>query len=269
MPPTGSATGRISGTVTDSQTGDPIEGAVVTVAFEGSPFITNPSDTTGASGNYVIGPIPQGTYPKVVISAPGFDSVTQPVDVNGQVTLNGSLDRDWVSLSGGATVIDHTGPNFGRGFNHKSLTDQSLSTGWVSLADLDNTGQATPDTPKQVTIQLPQAIDISQVIVDPTTVAVLGLSSSTGAFHIEVSADNTTYTTLAEGAFVAADRGQFNVITLTGDTTNVSYLRFWIDAPMVLTDTATYPDGCSDPTAFDGCTYEAATEMEVYGTPAT
>ena len=269
LPPTGGATGRISGTVTDSQTGDPIEGAVVTVAFQGSPFITNPSDTTGGSGNYAIGPIPQGSYPKVVLSAPGYDSVVDSVDVDGQVTLDASLDRDWVSLSGGATIVDHTGPNFGGGFNFKSLTDQSLATSWVTTADLDNTGQATPDTPKQVTIQLPQAIDISQVIVDPTTIAVLGLSSSTGAFHIEVSDDGTGYVPLADGEFVAADRGHFNDINLTGDTTNVSYIRYWIDAPMVLIDTATYPDGCSDPTLFDGCTYESSTEMEVYGTPAT
>jgi hypothetical protein len=269
MPPTGNQTGRISGTVTDSQTGDPIEGAVVTVAFQGSPFVTNPSDTTNSSGNYVIGPIPQGTYPKVTISAPGYDAATQSDEVDGQVTLDGSLARDWVALAGGATVVDHTGPNFGGGFNFKSLTDQSLSTSWVTTADLDANGDATADTPKQVTIQLPQAVDISQVAIDPTTSPVLGLSSSTGAFHIEVSDDGVTFVPLADGEFVAADRGHFNDVDLTGDTTNVSFIRYWIDAPMVLTDTATYPDGCAvDPTGFDGCTYEASTEMEVYGTPA-
>jgi hypothetical protein len=166
-------------------------------------------------------------------------------------------------------VVDSTGPNFGRGFNQRSLTDQSQATAWVTLADLSAQGQVTPDTPKQVTLQLPQAIDISRVAIDPTTAAaVLGLSSSTGAFHIEVSDDGTTWAPLADGEFVAADRGHFNDVNLTGDTTNVSYVRYWIDAPMVLVDTATYPDGCSDPTLFDGCTYEATTELEVYGAPA-
>jgi extracellular elastinolytic metalloproteinase len=267
LPPTGNATGRISGTVTDSQTGDPINGAVITIAFQGSPFVTNPSDTTGAGGNYAIGPIPQGTYPKVVVSAPGYDSVVASVDVNGQVNLDGELDRDWVALSGGATVSDHTGPNFGRGFNWNALTDQSRATSWVSTSDIGGNGQATGDTPKQVTIALPEPIDISQVIIDPTAPSVLGLSASTGAFHIEVSDNGTSYSPLADGQFVAADRGHFNDVDLTGDTTDVSFIRYWIDAPMVLTDAATYPNGCSDPTLFDGCTYESTTELEVYGTP--
>ena len=70
LPPTTQEAGTIVGTVTDAMTGDPIEGAVASVAFQGSPFVTNPSATTGPDGTYSIGPVPFGTYPKVTIWHP-------------------------------------------------------------------------------------------------------------------------------------------------------------------------------------------------------
>jgi hypothetical protein len=81
-----------------------------------------------------------------------------------------------------------------------------------------------------------------------------------------VSTTGSTYTEVASGKFVAADRGHYNTVSLSGSTDSVKFVRFTIRAPMVLTDTATYGDNaCSTPDAFSGCTYESVTEIEVYG----
>ena len=64
-PPPGTPTGRIAGTVTDSERGNPLEGAVVRIAGH-SEF----SDTSDANGDYKITGVPEGTWPKVVASVP-------------------------------------------------------------------------------------------------------------------------------------------------------------------------------------------------------
>jgi hypothetical protein len=268
LPPTGNATGRISGTVTDSQTGEPIEGAVVTVAFQGSPFVTNPSDATNGSGNYVIGPIPQGTYPKVTISAPGYDPVTQAVDVDGQVSLDGSLARDWVSPAGGAAIVDYTGPDFTPfGCGPANFVDQSTALGWGSTANLKN-GQPGPKTSKQITIELPTPVDITSVTLDPTATCGDGLSASTGAFHIEASTNGTDFDEIASGQFVSADMGSTHDVTLSGPLDGVTTIRFWMDQPLALVDTASYGTNLCPNGGYSGCSFLDATEMEVYGTAA-
>jgi len=268
LPPTGNATGRISGTVTDSLTGDPIEGAVVTVAFEGSPFITNPSDTTNAGGNYVIGPIPQGTYPKLVISAPGYDQVVETVVVDGQVTVDEGLDRDWAASGGGASVTDFTGPDFGQFCGPVAMIDQSAAFGWSTTDDLAG-GQVSSDTPKQVTIQLPVAVDLDSVSVLPAANCGDGTSATAGAFHVETSVDGTNFTEVASSTTTFNTAGDVQTLPVSGaGTTGVEFVRYWIDAPLVLVDTATYGSNpCPGP--FSGCDFEDSVEIGVYGVPST
>jgi extracellular elastinolytic metalloproteinase len=81
MPPKGSRTGGITGVVTDRRTGRPVKGAVVSLAFEGSPFVTNPSTRTGVKGHYSLGPIPVGRYPKLTVFKRGYEPATGPVRV--------------------------------------------------------------------------------------------------------------------------------------------------------------------------------------------
>jgi hypothetical protein len=264
LPPEGNATGRISGTVTDSQSGDPIEGAVVTVAFQGSPFVTNPSDTTNASGNYVIGPIPQGTYPKVTISAPGYDEVRQAVVVDGQVTLDAPLDRDWASSAGGASIVDFTGPDFGQFCGPVAMIDQSTAFGWSTTSDLVG-GQIGPDTPKQITIQLPNPVDISAITLLPLANCGDGQSASTGSYHIEVSTDGNTYNTVASDDLTFDEVTELQTPTLSGSTDGIEFVRFWIDAPLVMVDTAAYGTNPCPGGGFSGCDFEDAVEIEVYG----
>jgi hypothetical protein len=81
LPPATSATGVITGRVTDSATGRPLPGVTVTLAFGGGQGMVNPSDTTDARGRYRIGPVPVGPYPKLAVSASGYNSVAAAVRV--------------------------------------------------------------------------------------------------------------------------------------------------------------------------------------------
>jgi extracellular elastinolytic metalloproteinase len=265
-PPAGHAKGTIEGTVTDSVSGDPIEGAVVTIAFQGTPAIFNPTTTTDADGNYSVGPVPRGTYPKVVISTPGYDEVIDEVTVNAAtVTNDAELDRDWASFAGGGRISDFNGPNFGNPCGPRNAIDLKAAFGWSTTADLVD-GQVGPDTTKFITIKLPTVVDVTTIAINPTAICGDGLSASSGSYTVEVSSNGTDFTEVADAEFVAADRGHNNVITLTGSTDAIQYVRYSITAPMVLTDEATYgADACNSGGAFSGCTYQDVTEVEVYG----
>ena len=113
-PAAGSPVGAIEGTVTNTVTGQPLKGATVVLAWQGSPFATNPSSVTDASGHYSIGPVPVGRYPKLAVLPPrGFDVVQRGVRVTtGTKTVDLSTRRDWAAVSRGATA-DAEGPDFG------------------------------------------------------------------------------------------------------------------------------------------------------------
>jgi hypothetical protein len=271
MPPPDSRTiGSVTGTVTDSETGAPIEGATVILAWQGSPFATNPSDVTGSNGRYSIGPVPAGTYPKLAVFPPnGYDSRQRAVQVvAGSKTLNLPVRRDWASLSGGGTA--HAGgPNFGRPCNAKSAIDQRTLTGWVTSLDAAPNGHLTSATPKTITLTLPNPVDVTSVEVDPVSVCGVGASASTGDYSVRISTDGgITYSAPVDGSFVAADRGRLNAVQLPAVTSGVTNVRFTIKAPQVYTDGATYPGGAANCPGggFGGCTYQSLTEIEVFGT---
>jgi Carboxypeptidase regulatory-like domain len=88
LPPKGSRSGSITGTVTDRRTGRPVKGAVVSLAFEGSPFVTNPSTRTGLEGHYSLGPVPVGRYPKLTVFKRGYELATGAVRVDAGSTVH-------------------------------------------------------------------------------------------------------------------------------------------------------------------------------------
>jgi len=271
IPPSGDALGNLSGQVTDSYSGDPIEGATVTVAFGGSPFVTNPTVTTAADGTYTMYAIPQGTYPKVTVTAPGYDAQTFPLDLNqSTVTKSVALERDWAAGSGGATIDSFTGPNF-NGCGPEKAIDQSTAIGWGSTSDLVN-GAPGPATAKYIVIKLPQPVDLDHVTLDPHAICGDGTSASMGSYTIETSPDGTTYTTIASGTFVASDVGHTNTVPVIGPgTTNVQYVKVWNNAPLVVVDNSpgsgSYPpDACSATAGgYSGCTFLDLGEAGVYG----
>jgi extracellular elastinolytic metalloproteinase len=84
MPPAAITTGSIQGLVTDLDTGDPIEGAAITLAFQGSGTV-NPTAVTGPDGEYTLNGIPQGHYAELQVKANGYQERV-PVTVGAGVT---------------------------------------------------------------------------------------------------------------------------------------------------------------------------------------
>jgi len=70
-----------------------IDGATVTLAFQGSGAANPSAVTTGSDGSYVIDNVVAGTYPKIVVTKPGFRSARHGVVVpdGGATGVNFSL----------------------------------------------------------------------------------------------------------------------------------------------------------------------------------
>jgi hypothetical protein len=270
-PPGTHKTGAIRGTVVDGDTGDPVAGVQVALAFQGAPGSVNPSDVTDAQGRYSIGPVPIGTYPKLIAFGGGYDPATARVKVGtAGVTHDFTLRRDWAATEGGARVSGFTGPNYaGAGCGPGRLFDLSTALGWVTNADLDPKGRVTAATPKQVTVALPQQVDVSEVTIDPTATCGLGLSASLGRFTLQASSDGSQWHDIGGGDLQVADLGHASRVQLSGDLTGLGYVRLVAEAPLVLVDTnpqTGYPaDACNPDQGYSGCTYMSAAEMEVHG----
>ncbi|MBA2561251.1 MAG: M36 family metallopeptidase, partial [Propionibacteriales bacterium] len=166
MPPQNFDVGSLRGVVTNADTGLPLKGVRITIAFQGSPFVTNPSTRTDANGRYSLGPVPVGRYPKVLFSKRGYDSKIGAVRVHAGTTQHDvQMVRDWASSAGGATIVDFTGPDYSPyNCGPDKAIDQSDAYGWSTTADLAG-GQVSDKTPKSITIQLPVAINLTKITV--------------------------------------------------------------------------------------------------------
>jgi extracellular elastinolytic metalloproteinase len=261
QPPATSATGVITGRITDTATGDPVPGATVTLAFEGGRGLENPSATTGADGTYRIGPVPAGRYPKLAVIAAGYDPATQAIRVQPSGTRrNVALVRDWAATSGGATVTDFNGPDFSPQCGPAGAFDQSLATGWGSTTGDDAGDPTNHFIPKHVVVKLPKQVDVSSFGVDPSATCGDGASASTAGFRIETSPNGTTWTTAATGTFTSADNGKINEVTPTAGATGVRFVRFTITSNQTPDFATNCPGG-----AFSGCSFTDLTELEVFG----
>ncbi|MEP7090648.1 MAG: M36 family metallopeptidase [Nocardioidaceae bacterium] len=262
LPPVaGTPTGTLTGTVSDDATGDPVQGTVVGFGGHASGFPGDYAATTARDGTYSISGIFAGTYPAVSAGGNGYDRKVAAISVNsGTQNRDWALRFDWASLAGGATVTDdndHTGAPFGCG--PAQLFDQSQAQGWS--AERHAVGGTV--TPVFVVLKLPQAVDVSEIAVDPSGTCGDSGSASTGPYSIETSTDGTTWTTASSGTFTPADRGRFNSPTLAGGSTDaVHYVRYTMKDSQVL-------QVGSCPGAFSGCDFIDSSELEVYGTPST
>ncbi len=261
-PPAGDATGTITGTVTDADSGAPVEGATVTLAFQGGDTTANPSAVTGADGTYSLGPVPVGTYPKLVLSGAGYEPSTQSVTVTeGEATVDATLRKDWAAASGGATISDFSGPDFSPACGPEQAIDLSQATGWGSTTGDDDGTPTNVFVPKFITVDLQQPVDISAFGVDPSATCGDGGSASLGQFTIETSADGTAWTTAQAGTFTVDDRGQVNELAPTAGADGVRFVRL----TMLGNQTPDFATNCPDG-AFSGCSFTDLTELEVYGT---
>jgi hypothetical protein len=288
LPPApGSPFGKLKGQITDRDTGQPIEDALVAFGGHNSGFPGDLAGTSKKNGTYEVKKIFFGTYPKVFAAGPGYDTIVlDPLTIGAPVTTQDfQLRRDWASLAGGAAVTAFDGPDYTAfGCGPTGAIDQSLGTGWGSDTDVDaqNTGRVTP---KSITIRLPISVNIVEIAVDPSNTCGDPGSSATHHYRVETSANGTAFTTVNEGHFYAANRGHLNTVTPLDPvaTANVRFVRFTMINPMVpeTGNACTDATNCGDngvaqrcgpappnPGNFGGCTFMDMSEIEVYGRPA-
>lgn len=149
---------------------------------------------------------------------------------SGSNTLNWTLRRDWAALSGGATVVDFNGVDYSAfGCGPGAIFDQSQGSGWSTDAVLINPADQADVDPRFVIVQLPVAVDIADIQINPSGTCGDGLSASTGKYSVETSPDGTTWTLASTpgAAFGGAERNRMNSIALNaGTTTGIQFLRY-------------------------------------------
>jgi hypothetical protein len=248
LPPSGQA-GVISGKVT-SKSGARIPGATIYVGGYGYDFV----DVADSKGKYLIEDVPPGTYPQVIVAPRlGFDGkVATDVSVPSDdvATQHFKLTRDWAAIDGGATITDAEGPSGGL-CPPEAAIDQSFEFGWQT------TSPATDPGPHSFTVRLPRRIDVSKLMIDPSSGScVSGHTASLGDFEIWVSRKGTDFKRAASGSFTREDDWRRNPVTLSNKRRRgVRYLRL---EALSTQNGAQY---------FQGNKFLAMTEFQVYGKP--
>ena len=135
-------------------------------------------------GRYRIDGIFAGTYPKVMAGGNGWDrQLRAALSIrSGENVANWAVRRDWAALAGGASVTrtnDDTGAPFGCGA--AAMFDQSQGSGWSAFRRVR--GGAVQ--PVFVVVELPRAVDVSEIAIDPSATCGDGGSASTGDYRVE------------------------------------------------------------------------------------
>jgi extracellular elastinolytic metalloproteinase len=261
-PPAGTPRATLHGKVTDPVSGDPVPGALVSVTGHDSGYIGDYTAVTNANGLYTMNGVLPGTYPKVIVTAPGFEFATTPVNVEApDTTQDFKIRFDWAATASGGSIADSNGPDFsGFGCGPDEAIDLSQGTGWVSTTGDDNGTPTNVFIPKFIVVHLPETIDISTFVVDPSNTCGDAGSASTGQFEIDTSPDGSTWTTAAVGTFDASNRAKYNEVTPIAGTTAVNFVRF----QMLGNQTPDFLTNCPDGN-FSGCSFTDLTELEVFG----
>ena len=254
-PPADTPRGTLTGTVHDRDSGAPVNGATIGFGGHTSGFAGDYVATSAADGTYTIEGIIPGTYPKVFARGAGYDAQSRTVSVgSGTTALDWQVRRDWAAAGGGASVVSATGPDYTEyGCGPIQLLDQSQSTGWGS--DVAAAGQ-------NVVIKLPAAVNIAELVINPSATCGDGVTSSTGKFRVETSPDNAAWTVAATGQFPNGTVTP-TTVPLTAGGTSVAYLRF------TMLTTQGQDAGLCPNVTLSGCVYMDSTELAVYGAPAS
>ncbi|MDX6584326.1 MAG: extracellular elastinolytic metalloproteinase, partial [Solirubrobacterales bacterium] len=212
-PAPGAPRGRIAGVVRDSATGQPIAGATVAIGglAQGPDRLAG---TTVADGSFVIESVPTRSYPSLVTSAAGYDTVVSAVTVQAGATapVNPTPARDWAAIAGGATVTPGPGSDVyaGQGCGPEAAVDQSQVTGW-------STG-ASP-AGKSMVVTLPGPVNVSDFAVDPAEACGDDSRSTTRDYRIETSTGTVDgpWTVAASGAFGSEARHVLSPVVAAPD----------------------------------------------------
>jgi extracellular elastinolytic metalloproteinase len=182
--------GTVSGTITDSESGTPLQGVHVGLAGHLSGLGGDLGAVTGADGTFSIAAVPFHTYTFVVDQAGYEQPPNSNLVVDGNETIDRQTTRDWASIAGGAAIVHVSPPNYADfGCGPSGAFDLSLGTGW---------GSHVPG-PRSIVVKLPIVIDVSSFGFDPGTACGDGPDTATKTFAI--------YTRRAGGAWVLAYSG--------------------------------------------------------------
>jgi hypothetical protein len=253
-PPADAPQGTIAGEVLDARTKAPLTGVVAGIGglSTRSSFAPYFAATTGADGRYTLGGVPQGTYPKVSMSRPGYDKVVRPVTVGPDATAyDTELVRDWSSSSGGGQVRatnDASGDPYGCG--PAAVIDQSQGAGWSA----QNTTHRTPARFPTAIYELPAAVTVERFGVDPSATCGDDISAMAKDYTIETSPDGTAWTLAYAGRSTQDDAGQLKSVDVSGGPrAGVRFLRLTLKSPLAEADGSA------------GQHYIDFSELEVYG----
>jgi len=261
-PPPSAATGTISGTILDADGRRPVVGATVMLTNH-----ANLSARTDAAGRYTIGGVPAGTYPYLATSSPGYDTVLQRnVGVTAGPNLRDlQLRRNWAASSLGGRVAASEGPDLGAfGCGPSAAIDGSDATGWGSYRS-DFAGgveelPAAPLGPRSITVQLPRAVDVKGLGIDPGATCGDDATASLGQYRVELSPDGSSFSPVAAGTFTAPNNYTNNQITPAGPTAGVRFVRLSMLGNQ------------GDDGRVENQSYQRfldMTELKVYGTPSS
>jgi extracellular elastinolytic metalloproteinase len=288
LPPTSKKFGKLTGTITDDATGQPLANAPIVFGGHASGFSDDIVGQADGKGRYDLKKILAGTYPDAWVAFPGYDRAVKTVTINSNANqLDWQLKRDWASLGGGASIVSFTGPDFAPACPPEGAIDQTDGIGWGSTTD-GNDGVATGNvTPKVLIFQLPTAVTINGISINPNHSCGDPGSSSMRGFLVEVSTDGSTWSQASTGVMYAGNRDKLNPLTLGGNLTGIKFIRLTMLNPQVPNATGaacTGPADCgTDPNddsgvaahcgpgkdnAFGGCQFMDMTEIEVYGRPS-
>ncbi len=220
------ATGSISGTVTDFDSGRAIAGAGVRVG--GQAF----SATTAASGAFTLGPLPAGSYGDVIFSAAGgHDPVTRSLTAPA-TGVAVQLRRNWAAKASGARIASVAGVvSETAGCTADEAIDQDADTGFSVVHD----GSAPA-----IVVRLPRLVSVAEFAVNPGNTCGDGFEATTTRFAIAVSEDgaswreappytlaaNAAHTRTALAPGVAAGRANYVRLRLLATADASPYIDF-------------------------------------------
>lgn len=221
--PGAQASGALTGAVTDAYTGMPLAGSAL--SWGGGAAVSS-----DAGGRYVLFGLNNGETGTLNVAGPtGYEKVaiagiTLPTAGSG--SQNVLLHRNWASTAGGGNLTTNDDSNVAAGCGGSAATDNDRGTGWsATLAG------HTADAPAEVTIALPQTIDVRQLVVDPSAACGHDGGAALGAYRILTSADGNTYNVAANGTLDQTARGTNATINPASNAAGVRYVRLEAVAP--------------------------------------
>lgn len=265
LPPATDDTGEVTGTVTDTDSGKPVAGVPVSLAFQGGGAPANPTSVTDADGHYDIAGVPAGHYAKLAVTGAGYTTEAVAVDVpaNGSITQDLQIRRDWAASSGGGQASTPDGDRY-QGCAPAQTIDLNQGTVWST----STFGRGHSYHGKTLVVRLPDLVDVSTFAIDPAAGCGDGDSASLGGFRVDVSVDGTagSWSEAATGTFGHDDLHRMNEVPDTAGSAGIQYVRL----TMLGNQTPDYATSCNNSAgAYSGCAYTDLSELAVYGTAAT